>query len=236
MIPVSGVSAAGGRAYLLTPPAIGSWEDPNSVIQSISWDGTWLSVTMQNPAAGRDTPTTGGGYILPIRNLLGQIPSTTLGCEAIRHPFLRFDSATGVPNDCIVHATWTTSATIAGATNGLGVCVGGNGTGMRARRCTMTAVAGSPSFDATMRLAGLNTACSTTTFASTRGYAAVATDGAGAGLYASSFVDVTTTYAFTNATYLAVTFGWVTGAGVAGSVIKVRPTLVASDLYRIPGI
>lgn len=225
----------GGRAQLLTPPAIGSWEDPNSILTGFTWDGTWLSVTLQAPAASRDTPVTGCGYILPITNMVGQSLAAALNAADNRQPIIAIDAV--MPADTIAHITLTTSSTIAGATNGLGVAIGSDGTGMRARRTTMTSVAGGGTFDATMRYATMFPACSSTSVQSTRGYlaAAIASDGT-TGLFSSSFVDVTTTYNSTNASYVAVTFGWVAGSGVAGSIVKIKPMLFAGNMTAIPGV
>lgn len=231
--PVFGAKASGARAQKLVPPVLGSWEDPNSVIKSFTWDGTWLEVTMQNPAAARDTPNAGGGFVLPIANFNGIPIVSTLNAASIRHPILKFDAV--MPADCIAHITLMSTATIAAGT-GLGISVQSDGTGMYARRNTPTSVAGSGTLDATMRYAMMNTASATAAFSSIRGIACCAYASGLSGLFNSSYIDVTTTYGGGSATYVAVSFGWAAGTGVADSVIRIRPLLFAGNLQQLPGL
>lgn len=223
----------GSRAQIITPPAIGSWEDPNSVIQTFTWDGTWLSVTLQNPAAARDTPNAGGGFVLPIVNFNSIPIVSTLNAASIRHPILQF--AEVMPADCIAHITLLAGTTLAGGI-GLGISVQSDGTGMYARRNTPTSIAGSGTFDATMRYAMMNTASATTAFSSIRGVACCAYATGLSGLFSSSYIDVTTTYGGGSANYVGVSFGWAAGTGVGGSIVRVRPSLFAGVLSQLPGI
>lgn len=221
------------RSRLIVPPPLSSWEDPNSCIQGFTWDGSWLEVTMQNPAAARDTPNAGGGFVLPITNFNGLSILTTLNAASIRHPILRFFDV--MPADCVAHITLLAGTTLAGGV-GLGISVVSDGVGMYARRNTPTSVAGSGTLDATMRYAMMNTASATTSFASIRGVACCAYATGLSGLFSSSYIDVTTTYGGGNANYVGVSFGWLAGTGVSGSKIKLRPSLFAGVLQQLGGI
>lgn len=216
---------------------VGDWADPNSVLASVSASAGVLSLTMQNPAAARDLPSTGASYVIPIVNLYGR--SITLDNASVRHLLMAFTAGTSVPADCWVGMSWINTATVAAATVGIGITIQGNGTGLRASRNHYNAgwaVAGATTYTATVRYGvhDMNPSSAGTT--QSKGVTAGCYDSAGAFISAASGGDTTSTYNTAPVAYVALSCGWVAGSGSGGEVITVSPFVISSLPSGFPGV
>ena len=237
MIPRNGPNRGGAKANLLVPSTtVGDWADPNSVLKSVAISGRRVSLTLQNPAASRDLPSTGASIAFPLVNLVGQSVAS-LDNAALRQLMLRFQASADVPADCWVGLTLINASTVAAATLGVGITVQGNGTGLRASRNHYNAgwvVAGAATYTTGLRYAVWYGAPLSTNATQTRGITAAMYDSTGAYVSAASGGDGTTNYTSAPSTYVALSTGWIAGTGAADSVVSFEPYQILSKPSNFP--
>lgn len=226
-----------GRAQWLRPSTtVGDWADPNSVLSSVSLSGKTVSLTLQNPAASRDLPSTGASYVIPVRCMLGH--SVTVDNAAVRHLLMAFAAGTSVPADCWVGLSWINTSTVAAATIGIGNTVQGNGTGLRGVRNHYSggwAVAGATTYTATVRYGMHAMAPVSSGTTQSKQVASCCYDTDGALLSAATGSDGTNTYTTAPVGYVAISCGWIAGTGAGGSVIQFTPYCIAAAPNDVPG-
>lgn len=225
--------AQGGRARVILPStSLAAWADTNSVLSAVAVSGHTVTLTMDNPAASRDLPTSGASWVTPLIDLQGRA-LTSLPGHGLRYPLLRWAAATSVPADCWVSLLLINADTIAGATVGYGVLVAGNGTGTTPGRQAYTAgwlSANQGVYDASGR--GVVQICRLAT--TTAGQSStVLVDSAGA-MVGNPYADGTSR-AMSGFTHAALCCGWLAGSGAAGAEIAVRPYLFAGG-NDLPGV
>lgn len=227
-----------GRLHHLAPSTtLASWADTNSVLSAVTVAGHLVTLTMANPAAGRDLPTTGASYVFDLQNLLGA-SITSLDNAALRWLLTSFSAGTDVPADCWVGLVLINASTVDAATLGVGMVNQGNGTGIRNSFATYAAgwsVSGAATHSANTRYCTLQTRASGSNTTQTVSLGAHCHDSTGGHLNAAS-AGSSSTFTAAPVTHVALCAGWVAGTGAAGAQIKVRPYLFASNLHRLPGI
>jgi hypothetical protein len=217
---------------VLPSTSLAAWADTNSVLSAVSIAGETVTLTMANPAASRDLPTSGASWVTPLLDLQGR-QITALPPHALKYLLLRWAGATSIAADCWVSLLLINASTVAGATAGYGILAGGNGTGSTQGRQVYTAgwLQGNAGvYDATGR-GVVQIYRKATAAAGQSSTDLLDADGAAIG---SPYADGTNR-ALGTFTHVALCCGWLAGTGAGGAQIAVRPSYLASG-YSLPGI
>lgn len=239
MLPRSGGTFPGGRAQALIPSTtVGDWVDPNSVLASVAVTGDLVEMTLQNEAAGRDLPTTGAAYILPIRDLFGNNP-THMDNGALLCPHARWVATASIPPYC-----WFAIVPLVGSdltARGAGSGAEGDATGIKPYVYYnvgggWVALAGTAGFSAATRGMGGRRASSTD--GSIVAYSGtVLFDANGGVVNARNDSTIRNLGAAPiDHTHVALCVGWTSASGTPGAVVSVRPYLIAANNVNVPGV
>jgi hypothetical protein len=224
-----------GAHRLIPSTTLGDWTNTNSVLSAVSAEGGLVSLTMANPAAARDLPTTGASYVFSIRDILGRADTYIDGAQ-LRYPAIRWSAALSVPADCWVGVVLINASTVAGATVGHGVAAVGNGVGSASGYHRYTAgwlSSFGASFSANGRGVFQQTRAGTGGITISTASSSILHDSAGAFINGTGEV---VNRVIGPVTHVALCCGWAAGTGAGGSVIQVRPALFIADPISIPGL
>jgi hypothetical protein len=222
-----------GMQPFIPSQTLADWSNANGVLTAVSCSEHVVQATLGGAAASRDAPTTGACIVQPIRNMRGR-QITLTAHAALALPMLKFDTGTWLPADALCGLLFINAATIASATAGVGVIAVGNGTGLTQGRVAYTAgwVLGNAGvYDALGRAVTQGKRLAT----ATSGQSSTVLVDANSDILGSPFADGTNRTQGPM-THVALYFGWLTGAGVNGSIARVKPYYAAGNALALPGV
>lgn len=226
--------------HLIPSTTLGSWTDPNSVLQSVSVSGLSVALTLKNPAAGRDLPTTGASILIPLRNMLGTL-TTDGDCMSMLQPVVTWTAATSVPAYTWFSVTPVVGASPTVSSNGVGHGADGDGTGTRPNiyyntGAGWTVLFGASGYSATARgLTGRRLCNSDGSIATNQGSQLFDSNGLALNARNDNVNRNLGTAPIVHA-YVMLSVGWTSALGTTGAVITIAPHIVAGRVVRLPGV